>query len=126
MVEITTLRVRPTDPVPFEEHYAISRLPLAEKIPNVQRFEAGRIVGMSGGGEPPYYRIAEASVRRPRAAWAARGVGEGRGHPNFTPGAEDLYLRGRRLEERSTFSRWGGARLGGEAPRRGLWRHRRH
>ncbi len=30
-----------------------------EKIPNLQRFEAARIVATPDGSEPPYYRIGE-------------------------------------------------------------------
>ena len=58
MVKLTSLFGHPEDPETFEEHYANQHLPLAEKIPNVQRFESGR-VGAVDDGKPPYYRIAE-------------------------------------------------------------------
>ncbi len=53
-----------------EEYYANQHVPLAAKIPNVQRFESGRRQAVDGG-ESPYHRIAElwfASVERMGAA----------------------------------------------------------
>jgi uncharacterized protein (TIGR02118 family) len=34
-------------------------MPLVDKIPNLQRYEAARIVATPDGSEPPYYRIFE-------------------------------------------------------------------
>jgi uncharacterized protein (TIGR02118 family) len=34
-------------------------VPLAQKIPNLQRYERAKIVATPDGSEPPYYRIAE-------------------------------------------------------------------
>ena len=51
----------PTDAAAFEEYYANTHLPLAAKLPNVARFEASKVIGTPDGGEPPYYRIAEAT-----------------------------------------------------------------
>jgi uncharacterized protein (TIGR02118 family) len=59
MVKGTALFGRPEDPDAFEEHYASTHVPLVEKIPNLQRFEAARIVATPDGSEPPYYRIGE-------------------------------------------------------------------
>ncbi|MDQ6607107.1 MAG: EthD family reductase [Actinomycetota bacterium] len=59
MVKITVLYGPPTDTAAFEEHYANTHLPLAAKMPNVQRFEASRVVATPDGSEPPYYRMAE-------------------------------------------------------------------
>lgn len=58
VVKLTVLYGPPSDPAAFDEHYANVHAPLAEKIPNVQRFEAGRTVGMDGGAAP-YHLIAE-------------------------------------------------------------------
>ena len=58
MLKLTVLYNHPEDPETFEEYYANERLPLAAKMPNVLRFESGR-VGTVDGSEPPYYRIAE-------------------------------------------------------------------
>jgi uncharacterized protein (TIGR02118 family) len=58
MLKLTVLYDHPEDPGTFEEYYANEHLPLAAKIPNVLRFESGR-VGTVDGSEPPYHRIAE-------------------------------------------------------------------
>ena len=59
MVKGTALFGHPEDPDAFEEYYASTHVPLVHKIPNLQRFEAARIVATPDGGEPPYYRIGE-------------------------------------------------------------------
>lgn len=59
MVKVTVLYGPPTDASAFEDHYANKHLPLAEKMPNVKRFEASRVTGTPDGSEPPYYRMAE-------------------------------------------------------------------
>ncbi len=59
MVKITVLYGPPSDTAAFEQHYTHTHLPLAGKMPNVQRFEASRVVATPDGSEPPYYRMAE-------------------------------------------------------------------
>ena len=49
----------PEDAADFEDHFANWHLPLVAKIPFLQRFEAGRVLGTPDGGEAPYYRVAE-------------------------------------------------------------------
>jgi uncharacterized protein (TIGR02118 family) len=58
-VKLVVLYTRPDDPDAFEEHYASTHMPLASKVPGVQRAEAGRIVAALDGGEESYYRVAE-------------------------------------------------------------------
>lgn len=58
MVKLTALFGHPEDPEAFEEYYANQHLPLAAKIPNVQRFESGRVYAVDDG-KPPYHRIVE-------------------------------------------------------------------
>ena len=58
MLKLTVLYAHPKDPEAFEEYYANEHLPLAAKIPNVLRFESGR-VGTVDGSKPPYHRIEE-------------------------------------------------------------------
>jgi uncharacterized protein (TIGR02118 family) len=58
MVKLTALFGHPEDPEALEEYYAHQHLPLAAKMPNVQRFESGR-VGAVDDGKPQYHRIAE-------------------------------------------------------------------
>jgi uncharacterized protein (TIGR02118 family) len=59
MAKLTVLYGHPTDPAHFEDYYANTNTPLAEKIPNVQRFEAGKVLDTADGNESPYYWIAQ-------------------------------------------------------------------
>jgi uncharacterized protein (TIGR02118 family) len=58
MVKATALFGHPEDPDAFEEYYANTHVPLAEKIPNLRRYERAKIVATPDGGGLPYYRIA--------------------------------------------------------------------
>ena len=42
----------PEDPAAFDDSYQETHVPLAEKIPNVQRFEVGGVASLDEG-EPP-------------------------------------------------------------------------
>ena len=59
MVKLSVLYGPPSDLEAFERHYVDTHVPLIDKIPYLQRFEAGRVIGTLDGAEPPYYRIAE-------------------------------------------------------------------
>ncbi len=59
MVKATALYGHPEDPDAFDEHYARTHVPLVEKMPNLQRFEAAKIVATPDSSELPYYLIAE-------------------------------------------------------------------
>src|SRR4028118_927246 len=79
MLKLTVLYNRPEDAETFEDYYANERLPLAAKMPNVLRFESGR-VGTVDGSEPPYHRIAEfwfESAGRPGGGVGPGGGGAG-------------------------------------------------
>jgi uncharacterized protein (TIGR02118 family) len=54
MVTVTALFGHPEDPKAFEEYYASTHVPLAHKIPNLQRYERAKIVATPDGSEPPY------------------------------------------------------------------------
>ena len=58
MMKLTVLFGQPEDPKAFGKHYANDHLPLAARIPNVQRFESGRMCAVDSS-ESPYHRIAE-------------------------------------------------------------------
>lgn len=49
-MKVTVLYGHPADPDAFEEHYMERHLPLVENMPNLQRFEAARIVATPDGG----------------------------------------------------------------------------
>lgn len=59
MVKLVVAYGAPDDPAAFDEHYASTHAPLAEKIPNLRRFEAGKVLGTPDGTPAPYYFIAE-------------------------------------------------------------------
>jgi uncharacterized protein (TIGR02118 family) len=58
-VKLVVLYTRPDEPAAFDRLYADVHVPLVNKIPGLQRFEAGRIVAAPDGGEQTYYRVAE-------------------------------------------------------------------
>lgn len=59
MVKLSVLYGQPSDLEAFERYYVETHVPLVEKIPYMQRFEAGRVLGTLDGAEAPYYRVAE-------------------------------------------------------------------
>ena len=59
MVKFVVMYGQPDDPAAFDEHYAGTHVPLVEKIPNLRRFEAGKVLGTPEGGAPPFYYLAE-------------------------------------------------------------------
>lgn len=95
VVKLTVLFGQPEDPEAFEEYYTNSHLPLAAKIPNVRRFESGKMNAVDGG-ESPYYRIAElwfeSAERMGEAMSSPEGEAAGADLPNFaTGGAKFLF-----------------------------------
>jgi uncharacterized protein (TIGR02118 family) len=78
MVKVTVLYGPPADASAFEDHYANEHLPLAAEMPNVQRFEASRVVGTPDGSEPAYYRIAEVWFDSTEDMQASMSSAEGR------------------------------------------------
>jgi len=85
MVKLVVAYGQPADPDAFDRHYAETHRPLAQKIPNVRRFEAGRVLGTADGSAAPYYYIAElwfddaeelqASMQSPEGQAAGEDVG---------------------------------------------------
>jgi uncharacterized protein (TIGR02118 family) len=59
MVKATALYGHPEDPAAFDEHFGKTHVPLVEKMPNLQRFEAAKVVATPDSSELPYYLIAE-------------------------------------------------------------------
>jgi uncharacterized protein (TIGR02118 family) len=85
MVKLVVAYGQPEDPGAFDQHYSETHTPLAQKIPNVRRFEAGKVLGTADGSAAPYYFIAElwfdtaeelqASLQSPEGQAAAADVG---------------------------------------------------
>jgi len=95
VVKLTVLYGNPEDPAAFDDYYQQTHVPLAERIPNVQRFEAGRVASLDEG-EPPYHLIAELwfesadvlqeSMSSPEGQAAADDI------PNFATGGVTMFV----------------------------------
>ena len=59
MVKLVGAYGKPDDTDAFDAHYAETHAPLAEKIPNVRRYEYGKVLGTADGSDAPYYFLAE-------------------------------------------------------------------
>jgi uncharacterized protein (TIGR02118 family) len=58
-VKFVALYGSPSDATAFERYYAETHVPLARRLPGLQRLETARLLGTAEGGPAPYYRIAE-------------------------------------------------------------------
>lgn len=96
MVKLMVLYGPPEDAAAFEEHYANTHVPLAAKMPHVERFEAGRVIGTPDGGDSPYHRIAELWFDSAEDLQAAAGSDEGQATtgdiPTFATGGATLLI----------------------------------
>jgi len=96
MVKLVVAYGHPQDPEAFDRHYTQVHMPLAEKIPNVRRFEAGRVLGTVDGSQAPYYFIAELWFDSTEELQAALGSPEGQAAGtdvgNFATGGATLMI----------------------------------
>lgn len=77
-VKLVVLYTPPADPDAFDEHYLGVHMPLAAKLPGLQRAETGRFVEAPDGGDVSYYRTAELYFADAEALQAAFDSDEGR------------------------------------------------
>src|ERR1700729_96277 len=77
MVKLIVLYGKPEDPSAFDAYYAATHAPLAEKVPNLKRFEHGKALGSADGSEAPYYYVAELSFADSAALQAGMSSAEG-------------------------------------------------
>ncbi len=95
MVKLTVLYGHPEDPEAFEGYYANTHMPLAAKVPNVQRFETGRVAG-ADDGEAPYHRIAElwfeSAERMQESMSSPEGSAAAGDIPNFATGGATMFV----------------------------------
>jgi uncharacterized protein (TIGR02118 family) len=77
MVKLVVGYGPPDDAAAFDEHYASTHAPLAQKIPNLRRFEAGKVLGTPDGTPAPFYFIAELSFDGVEELQVALGTSEG-------------------------------------------------
>ncbi|MBV9050490.1 MAG: EthD family reductase [Solirubrobacterales bacterium] len=96
MVKIVVLYGHPSDPAAFENYYANNHRPLVAKVPNLQRFEAGRIIGTPDGSEASFYRVAELWFNGQEELQAAMSSPEGQETagdlPNFATGGATVLI----------------------------------
>lgn len=96
MHKVTVLYGHPEDPEAFEEYYANTHLPIAAKIPNVQRFEAGKVLDTPDGGETPYHRVAEIWFEDMDQLQKSMGSEQGQAAtndiPNFATGGVTVFI----------------------------------
>lgn len=77
MVKLMVAYGQPEDPAAFDQHYAETHTPIAQKIPNLRRFEAGKVLGTADGSPAPYYFVAELWFETPDELQAALQSPEG-------------------------------------------------
>ena len=77
-VKLVVLYTHPDDPEAFDRHYLGAHMPLASKMPGLQRAETGRFASALDGGERTYYRAAELYFADQAALEAALGSDEGK------------------------------------------------
>jgi uncharacterized protein (TIGR02118 family) len=96
MVKAIVLYGAPEDEGAFEDYYANTHLPLAAKMPGVQRFEAGKVLGTADGQPAPYYRIAELCFESQESLQACMGSPEGQAAAadiaNFATGGATIMI----------------------------------
>jgi uncharacterized protein (TIGR02118 family) len=96
MVKLVVAYGPPEDPAAFDEYYANTHAPLAEKIPNLRRFETGKVLGTPDGSAAPFYFIAELSFDDVDQLQAAMGSSEGQAAgsdvANFATGGATLMI----------------------------------
>src|SRR5512142_1585348 len=96
MVKLVVAYGAPENPEAFDQHYADKHIPLVEKIPNLRRFEAGKVLGTPDGSPAPYYFIAELWFDDPdqlqAAMQSAEGQAAGADVGNFASGGATLMI----------------------------------
>lgn len=94
--KLVVLYGSPQDPAAFDAYYTQTHAPLAQKIPGLQRFDHGHVLGSADGSEPPYYYMAELyfddadAVASGRAS--AEGLAAGADVANFATGGATLMI----------------------------------
>jgi len=96
MVKLVVAYGHPEAPDAFDRHYVERHIPLAQKIPNLRRFEAGKVLGTADGSAAPYYFIAELLFDSPEQLQASMQSPEGQAAAadlsNFASGGATLMV----------------------------------
>lgn len=77
MVKLVVGYGPPEDSAAFDQHYTSTHIPLVEKIPDLRRFEAGKVLGTPDGSAAPFYFLAELWFDGVEELQAAMGSPEG-------------------------------------------------
>lgn len=59
MVKLVFLYGHPEDPDAFDTYFDVTHTPLVERIPNLRRFECGKVASLAAAAPCPYYFMAE-------------------------------------------------------------------
>jgi len=59
MVKLTVLYGQPKSAAAFEQYYAETHMPIAQKMQGVRRIELSKVVGTPDGSQPSFYRLAD-------------------------------------------------------------------
>lgn len=96
MVKLIVAYGQPEDSAAFDRHYAETHMPLAERIPNVRRFEAGKVLGSPDGSAAPYYFMAMLWFDSPEelqtAMQSPEGQAAGGDVANFASGGATMMI----------------------------------
>lgn len=96
MVKLVVTYGAPDDPAAFEQHYTSTHIPLVDKIPNLRRFEAGKVLGTPDGSPAPFFFMAELWFDSAQDLEAAMGSAEGQAAgadvANFATGGATLMI----------------------------------
>jgi uncharacterized protein (TIGR02118 family) len=96
MVKLIVAYGPPTDADAFDQHYESTHRPLAEKIPGLRRFEAGKVLGTPDGAAAPYHLIAELYFDDLSSLQTAMGSPEGQAAggdvANFATGGATMMI----------------------------------
>ncbi|KID27948.1 hypothetical protein HQ32_04791 [Prauserella sp. Am3] len=77
MIKLTVLYDTPTDPTAFDRHYFDIHVPLARKVPGLDRIEVTRFAPGPDGAAPRYHLMAELYFRDQDAMQSALSSPEG-------------------------------------------------
>ena len=96
MVKLMVLYGNPEDEAAFDAHYAATHAPLAEKIPNLLRYEHGKAISSADGSAAPWYYVAELGFDDAATLQASMGSAEGQAAAgdvaNFATGGVTMFV----------------------------------
>jgi uncharacterized protein (TIGR02118 family) len=96
MVKLVVAYGKPEDAAAFDEYYANTHEPLVHKIPGLDRFEHGHVLGTPDGSEPPYWYIALLYFADMEALQAGLGSDDGQAAAgdvaNFATGGASVMI----------------------------------